>query len=345
MSYETLKEDYTFWFSGAMWGNMCSDYSGVHGGSRTIPGRFGARASRIGRALFKPPHVAQVSDADRHAVVLWLDSNSLRLGAYQDEEAQLRGELVWPVPDLDPRNPLGVEGTEPSLRRNFWHQNHHGPFACLISEHAHDRVAILDEQGRIQWEFPVEHPQDVWMLPDGNVLTTWSQGVMEVTRDKQVVWEYRTPKPNEIAACQPLPGGKVLIGIEGECRLIEVNRQGEIVHEVKLQTTSPGIHGQFRMCRKTAAGTYLVPFTNEGAVREYDAAGAVVREFPPQRSPVCALRLPNGNTLVSSADGLREYDGDNRVVWQLTPEWLPDIRIGILAGIQRLPNGDTIVCN
>lgn len=51
MSYDALKEDYTFWFSGAMFTDMTTAYSGVHGGSRTIPGRFGARASKLGRLL------------------------------------------------------------------------------------------------------------------------------------------------------------------------------------------------------------------------------------------------------------------------------------------------------
>jgi hypothetical protein len=40
---------------------------------------------------------------------MWLDCNSNELGAYVNEDAQRRGELVWPVFDLDPDNPLGVE--------------------------------------------------------------------------------------------------------------------------------------------------------------------------------------------------------------------------------------------
>ncbi|MCC6696212.1 MAG: PD40 domain-containing protein, partial [Candidatus Hydrogenedentes bacterium] len=56
MDYETLKEGYTFWFSGAMFTDMTTAYSGVHGGSRTIPGRFGARACTIGQALLNDTH-------------------------------------------------------------------------------------------------------------------------------------------------------------------------------------------------------------------------------------------------------------------------------------------------
>ena len=160
-----------------------------------------------------------------------------------------------------------------------------------------------------------------------------------------MVWEYCTEKPNEIPNCQPLPDGNIMIGIVGECRLIEVNRQGEVLHEIKLSTTEKVPHAQFRMCRKTPQGTYLVPFTAEGAVREYDRTGAVRRMFPNCSSPVCALRLENGNTLISAAGVLTEYDLENRVAWELREHDIPDIQAGIFAGIHRLANGNTIVCN
>ena len=344
MSYAALRDD-AFWFSGGMSGQMTTDYSGIHGGSRTIPGRFGARYCKLGNALTNEVHLKSVSAEDRHAVYLWLDSNSLRLSAYEDEAAQLRGDLVWPVLDVDPRNPLGAETTTPPLARNFWHENFRGPYACLIAEHAHNRVALLNERGEVIWDYSVPHPQDAWMLPNGNILTTYYQGVREVTRAKQIVWEYKTTKPNEIPCCQPLPDGNVLIGIVGECRLIEVNRRGEIVHEVRLTTTEKKPHAQFRMCRKTPEGTYLVPFTAEGAVREYDATGKVLREFPRNPSPVAALRLPNGNTLISAGGAVTEYDTANNIVWRVDADWFPDIQFGTLAGLQRLPNGNTIVCN
>ena len=155
----------------------------------------------------------------------------------------------------------------------------------------------------------------------------------------------RTLPPNEIPTCQPLPSGNVLIGVVGECRLIEVDRQGKIVFELKLETTETTPHAQFRLCRKTPEGTYLVPFMAEGAVREYSADGKVIREFPRRSAPVCAVRLPDGNTLISAGGRVTEYDPSNRIVWELHPRDIPDIKVGILAGIQRFPNGNTIINN
>jgi hypothetical protein len=122
MSYEALKED-TFWFSGGMFGTTVGDYSGIHGGSRTIPGKFGARSCRIGKTLLSEAHQKRVSEKERRMILLWLDCNSLRLGSFMHEDEQLKGKLVWPSLDVDPANVQGIDGTEPPLKKNFWHEN------------------------------------------------------------------------------------------------------------------------------------------------------------------------------------------------------------------------------
>jgi hypothetical protein len=105
MSYEAL-EPYAFYFAGGM---SRTTTQPIHGGSRTIPGRFGAHASRMGQALLDGNHQGRVSQEDFRRIVLWLDSNSPRLTAFEDVDKQLRGELVWPTLDVDPSNPQGLE--------------------------------------------------------------------------------------------------------------------------------------------------------------------------------------------------------------------------------------------
>ncbi|HOX37160.1 MAG TPA: hypothetical protein PL033_04155 [Candidatus Brocadiia bacterium] len=104
MSYNAL-EPYAFYFAGGMMGTTIKP---IHGGSRTIPGRFGARNSRMGQAMLKKPHTDNVSPEERRRIILWLDANSPRLGAFRDEDAQIRGEIIWPEMDVDPANPQGI---------------------------------------------------------------------------------------------------------------------------------------------------------------------------------------------------------------------------------------------
>jgi len=89
-----------------------------HGGYRTTPGRFGARESRMGKALLNDTHqkamqAGDISPDDFHRIVLWLDANSMELGSYHDDEAQREGKVIWPVLEVDPANPSGVEHDRP----------------------------------------------------------------------------------------------------------------------------------------------------------------------------------------------------------------------------------------
>lgn len=76
--------------------------TGTHGGSRSRPGRVGASESKLGSILFDDNHKNSVTKEDRHKIILWLDANALRLGAFQDEKAQKEGKLVWPLLDTEP---------------------------------------------------------------------------------------------------------------------------------------------------------------------------------------------------------------------------------------------------
>lgn len=218
------------------------------------------------------------------------------------------------------------------------------PFAC--ADYGGNKVCLVDKDGRIVWQHPARRPQDVWVLPSGNILFSHIKGVKEVTRDKKVVWEFKTAPRNEVHACQPLPGGKVMIAESGPMRIVEVDREGTITREVKLTTKCKRAHGQMRCARKLANGNYIVGQYSDGVVREYDPTGRIVREIR-QKPAFGGIRLPNGNTLIATGDGHRIYEVDrnDRVVWEIKENDLPGNPLRFIAGMQRLPNGNTLVCN
>ena len=65
--------------------------------SLTIPGEFGARASRLYKMLSEGHHDLKLSKQDMHRLTLWMDSNSDFYGSYENTAAQRRGEVVWPT--------------------------------------------------------------------------------------------------------------------------------------------------------------------------------------------------------------------------------------------------------
>jgi hypothetical protein len=63
------------------------------------------------------------------------------------------------------------------------------------------------------------------------------------------------------------------------------------------------------------------------------------------------VRLPDGNTLIASADRdgaparVFEAAPDGRTVWEVRGEELPGISLKFMAGLERLPNGNTVMSN
>ena len=221
------------------------------------------------------------------------------------------------------------------------------PFLCC--DYGGGKVCAVSAEGKIEWEYACKNPQDCWRLPNGNTLLCHVSGAIELTPDKKTAWEYKAPADVkvEVHACQPLPDGRVLIVECGTSRIIEVDRDGKIAKEIKL-TTAPEVklHNQFRGARKLANGHYLVCFKGEEKVVELDGDGKVVRTVKVPGDPHGALALPGGHLLVTCGDGhaVLELDAQQQVVWELNETDLPGNPLRLMAGCQRLPNGNTVFC-
>ncbi len=217
----------------------------------------------------------------------------------------------------------------------------------LCCDHNGGQVCVVAEGGAITWRMAARNPQDCWKLPNGDILFCHAGGAIEADQDQKVVWQYKAPPGTECHACQPLPGGNVLVVECGTSRLVEVDRTGAVAKEIKLVTTTTAVHEQFRGARKLPDGHYLVCFKGEHTVVELDGAGAVVRAIPVPGDVHEALVLPDRHLLVTCGDGHRvvELDQDAKVVWELGENDLPGNPLRLMAGCQALPNGNVVFCN
>ncbi len=217
------------------------------------------------------------------------------------------------------------------------------------------KTAIIGEDGAAQWEY-AGGTRDGFVLPNGNVLLAWSDRVEEVTRDKKVVFSYPRSKDNkEIGTTQRLYNGNTLITEEGpRPRLLEVTPQGQTVVDIPLQPETDNAHMQTRMGRQLRNGNYLMPHLLAFAVKEYSPEGKVVRILKTdleelggragENWPFTAIRLDNGNTLVSLTHGNKvvEFSPRGDVVWKVLNEHVGG-RFQDPCGSQRLANGNTVV--
>jgi len=240
---------------------------------------------------------------------------------------------------------LNVSGAEPAKKvEQVMRMTLGRPIA--LADSGKNLIHILDSKGSVLWQYRAERPRDVWVLPNGNVLFTHRRGVKEVTQDKRVVWQYSFPETSEIHACQPLADGSVMIAESGPMRILEIDRHGKILKEVKLRSAETHKHRQMRCCRKLPNGHYLVGQYYDGVIREYDEEGAVVDDIR-HSDAHAGLRLPNGNTLCSFGDAHRlvEYDAQRKVVWSVEENDLPGCPLRFVGPAWRLANGNTIICN
>ena len=190
---------------------------------------------------------------------------------------------------------------------------------------------------------------DAVLLPNGDIAFTFSAGAEEVKPDKTVVWRFDNPEwRTETQGITPLPDGHFMVGEThsgGLAYLRELDAMGKVVNSI---TVNSGMnltpHKQFREIRKTPQGTYLVTYLSPNKARELDATGKMIREFP--CGSFVAVRLPDGNTLISCGNSHRviEVDPQNKIVWEANNTNVPLLN-GFAAGIQRLPNGNTAMCS
>jgi hypothetical protein len=242
-------------------------------------------------------------------------------------------------------------------------------YRVLAADKGH--VAIVDAAGKVLWEYKnAAECHDLHLLPNGNVLmATGRATVSEVTPEHKIVWTY-TSKPKEgykgaieVHAFQRLDNGRTMIAESGNGRIVEVDTEGKIAHEIPLTIDKPNAHRDTRMARKLENGHYLVCHEGDGKVREYDDRGKVVWTYALDlggrlRSPghgpeghgtevYGAVRLANGNTLIAGGNNNRvlEVSPEGKIVWSIDQKELPGITLAWATTLHVLPNGNIIVGN
>jgi hypothetical protein len=251
-----------------------------------------------------------------------------------------------PVGDLKAKNPTpaGLPDKGASQR------------PMLYIGEGYNKIFLIDH-GKAVWTYSTgggNELDDIWMLSNGNILYTRMQYIAEITPDKKVVWRFDAPTGTEIHTCQPIGLDKVLFVLNGlpapKLMIVNIHTKAvELEHDMpSVSSTDPKtIHPQFRRVRLTAQGTYLASFLKMNRVVEYDKNFKEIWSYN-IKSPWAAIRLKNGNTLITDEDDVltREVNPKGETIWELTKSDIPpQYWYGNAQSVTRLDNGDTIVCS
>jgi hypothetical protein len=211
--------------------------------------------------------------------------------------------------------------------------------------------------GKVVWQYSiplrtatggVQEFDDVTMLQDGNIVYACMSGAGIITPEKNLIWQFICPPGTETHSCQPIGKDSVLMVLNGTVGkvLLFNTATNKLLKEIVIPTTGTNPHGQFRHVRWTANKTIMVGLFAEKKVVEFDLEGKEVWSVSNTPSPWSAIRLHNGNTLISG-DGqgyTREVNMKGETVWEFTRADAPFI-IGNTQTANRLANGNTVICN
>ena len=220
-------------------------------------------------------------------------------------------------------------------------------------------TGIIGENGEELWDSGKNGARDGYVLKNGNILICWGDEVREYNKKKEVIFTYsKTEKSMELGTVVRLPNGNTMITESGsEPRIVEVNKKGTVVSSVPLKPDTDNIHMQTRMARKLSNGNYLVPHLLAFAVKEYQPDGRVVNIFntdledlggrEAENWPFTAIRLNNGNTVVTLTHGNKvvEFDSKGKVVWKVSNSDIQEAPFVDPCGAQRLSNGNTVIAS
>ncbi len=229
------------------------------------------------------------------------------------------------------------------------------PRKILVGDYSTRLLALVNEQGDIDWKQPIRQIHDASRLPNGNVLfqRSWTD-IVEIDSEGATVWKYdaanqhgNTGKKVEVHAFQRLANGDTMIVESGSGRIIEVDAQGTLKKEIVLTLNHKNFHTDTRLARKLENGNYLVAHEGDKVVREYNAQGTVVWDYLVGTKVYSAQRLADGNTLIGAGDGHRvvEVDQSGKTVWSVEEQDLPGITLAWVTMVERLPDGNTFIVN
>ncbi len=235
------------------------------------------------------------------------------------------------------------------------------------------KLAIVEPDGSISWEMPWGGIHDLHVLPNGNYLTLKDRDkVVEINPDtKKVVWQYDAGNSNgnqgkriEVHAAEMIGPDQIMVAESGAARIIEIDREGNLLKKIPLVVDHPNAHTDTRLVRRLTNGNYLVAHEADGTAREYDReTGKVIWEYTvpmfgkqakgghgPEafgNRLFAAIRRPNGNTLIATGNGhsVIEVTPDKEIIWQIHQDDLPSIRLAWVTTLELLGNGNIVLGN
>lgn len=248
---------------------------------------------------------------------------------------------------------LALSAADPAKKIEITGKGHR----FFAADYSKNIMAIVAADGAIEWKREMRAGcHDAWVLADGKILWTPSgDKVFEIdpkVDGQKLIYDSKTNGNEqakvEVHGFQPNADASVIAIFEsGPKRVVEVDRSGKVLKIQALPIDKGDPHHHMRNARKLDNGNYLLALSADSKILECDPAGKPVWELPTKGECYSAIRLKDGNTLIGGGFSHRviEVDKAGKEVWTIGETELPGIKLGYVAQVQRLANGNTVIVN
>jgi hypothetical protein len=183
----------------------------------------------------------------------------------------------------------------------------------LIAESNNRTVSVRDLKGAVLWSKVLDNgePTGAQRLPNGNTFVSTYGSAMEFDAAGKKLYDINLGGGSN--AIRKARNGNILYASDaGE--IVELNTAGNRVRSIPIPKESMWVGVQ-----ELPGDRFMVCNSSSGKVLEVDAKGKVLWEAKVQGAcGVC--RLPNGHTLVGTANRVVELDRFGRQVWERKTE-------------------------
>lgn len=182
----------------------------------------------------------------------------------------------------------------------------------LLAEQKANRVTERDLKGKVIWEKSVVEPLMAQRLPNGNTFITAGSMLIEVDRDGKEVFTRPSRDGAGYMRGQKLSNGEIAL-VTGRHEFKRLDPTGNR----ELQSFPVNVETRGGRIEVLPNNHVLVPEKDQNRVAEYDTGGRVAWHVS-VRQPIAAIRLANGNTLVTSMADQRavEFNRRGEEVWE-----------------------------
>ena len=184
----------------------------------------------------------------------------------------------------------------------------------LVAEYHANRITERNIKGEVLWQKRVNGgPLVAQRLANGNTFIITDSQMVEYDRADKEVLAIAMPEKRILKGAK-LPNGEIAC-LTSDARVVRFDAQGKELFAFPVPLGMRLYGGRIHML---PSGRVLIPHHSENKVVEYDGQGKIVWEVAIEQ-PVAAVRLPGGNTLVTTMQpqtGAVEFDRAGKEIWR-----------------------------